>query len=115
MELRIDEIVIKGVTYVPKGEILPIFKEMGSLKDMVGNSFYFRTVTYHIVGTVVQQISENIFKLENASWVADSDRFMNAIKEGKLKEVEPMGTWYVNLDTVTDFGPWKHILPTEQK
>lgn len=40
---------------------------------------------------------------------------MNAIKEGKLIELEPLGTWYFNIDTVTDFGPWKHSLPTEQK
>ena len=82
--------------------------------EILGKCFFFRTVTYHILGKVVD-VHENILELENASWVADSGRFMNAIKEGKLNEIEPLGKWFVNLDTVTDFGPWVHDLPTEQK
>ena len=53
--------------------------------------------------------------LENASWVADSGRFMQAIKNGKLNEYEEVGECFVNLDSVTDFFPWKHSLPKGQK
>jgi hypothetical protein len=53
--------------------------------------------------------------LENASWIADSGRFMQAIKEGKLSEVEPVGDWFFNYDTMVDGGIWKHDLPKEQK
>ena len=41
--------------------------------------------------------------------------FMNAIKEGKLNEVEPVGDAFLNLDSVTDAFPWVHPLPKEQK
>ena len=83
--------------------------------DLVGKSFFFRTVTYHLVGKVVAQFGGGIVELEEASWVADSGRFMQAIKDGKLNEVEPVGKAYINLKSVTDFFPWKHALPTEQK
>lgn len=89
------------------------FKEIVSLQDMVGEKFFFRTVTYHLTGRVKKVIG-NIIELENAAWIADSGRFMNAIKEGKLNEVEPVGRAYINLSSVTDFFPWKHTLPEKQ-
>ena len=88
--------------------------DISSFDDLVGKSFFFRTVTYHLVGKVIKRIGM-FLQLENASWVADSGRFMNAIKEGKLNEVEPVGTAFVNLESVTDFFPWRHALPEEQK
>ena len=89
------------------------FKDITSLQDMVGEKFFFRTVTYHLTGRVKKVIG-SIFELENAAWIADSGRFMQAIKKGELKEVEPVGRAYVNLNSVTDFFPWKHELPSQQ-
>jgi len=87
-----------------------------SLEDLfVGRSWFFRTVTYHIIGRVTAVIGGKLLLLQEASWVADSGRFSNAIKEGTLNEVEPLGDWAVNIDSCTDFGPWIHALPTEQK
>jgi hypothetical protein len=88
--------------------------EISSYDDLIGNKFFFRTVTYHLVGKVTRVIG-HILQLENASWIADSGRFMNAIKEGTLKEVEPVGTAFINLETCCDFFPWKHDLPNIQK
>jgi hypothetical protein len=82
---------------------------------LVGNAYFFRTVTYHLVGKVVAEHPNNILELDGASWVADSGRFMQAIKNGSLNEVEPVGKAYINLKSVTDFFPWVHPLPTEQK
>jgi hypothetical protein len=89
-------------------------KEITNYEDLVGGKYYFRTVTYHLVGEVKKIVGRFAY-LKNASWIADSGRFMNAIKEGSLNEVEPVGDAFVNIDTVTDFFPWKHKLPTEQK
>ena len=89
-------------------------KEVNTYEDLVGAKWYFRTVTYHSVGEVVKIVGRFAY-LKNASWVADSGRFMQAIKDGTLSEVEPVGKAFVNLDTVVDFFPWKHQLPTEQK
>jgi len=89
------------------------FKDITELKDMLGEKFFFRTVTYHLTGRV-KRVFGNILELENAAWIADSGRFMNAIKEGTLKEVEPVGKAFINIQSVTDFFPWKHKLPDKQ-
>lgn len=89
------------------------FKDINALQDMVGEKYFFRTVTYHMTGRVKKVIG-SIIELENAAWIADSGRFMNAIKEGKLNEVEPVGRAYINIQTVVDFFPWKHALPEKQ-
>lgn len=90
------------------------FKEITNLCDMVGEKFFFRTVTYHLTGRVKKVIG-SILELENAAWIADSGRFMQAIKEGTLNEVEPVGRAYINVNSITDFFPWKHPLPEKQK
>jgi hypothetical protein len=79
-----------------------------------GKCYFIRTVTYHLVGKVAK-IEGDFMLLKDASWVADSGRFMNALKEGKLNEVEPVGDAIVNLQSITDAFPWVHDLPTEQK
>ncbi len=90
------------------------FKEINALEDMVGEKFFFRTVTYHLTGKVKKVIG-NILELEDAAWIADSGRFMQCIKDGNVNEVEPVGKAFLNITTVTDFFPWKHKLPCEQK
>jgi hypothetical protein len=88
--------------------------DLNSLDDFIGQKWFIRTVTYHLVGKVVKRVG-NFFVLEGASWVADSGRFMGAIKDGTLNEVEPVGKCLVNSSTIVDVFPWKHALPTQQK
>ena len=89
-------------------------KELDSLDDLVGEKYYFRTVTFHMVGKVKKRMG-NFLVMEGASWVADSGRFMGAIKDGTLDEVEPVGDALINLGSVVDAFPWKHKLQTKQK
>ncbi|MFA6358809.1 MAG: hypothetical protein WCY09_09165 [Candidatus Omnitrophota bacterium] len=91
-------------------------KEISSYEDLVGNKFLFRTVTYHYLGEVKKVVGRFVY-LKNASWVADTGRFMDFLKNGLQTntEIEPMGETFVNMDTVVDFSPWKHKLPTDQK
>ena len=84
------------------------------MKDFIGTKLFIRTVTYHLVGKV-EKIVGHFMVLSDASWVADSGRFMNAIKDGTLDEVEPVGEAFVNINSITDAFPFKHKLPTEQK
>ena len=85
----------------------------------IGEKLFIRTVTYHLVGEIeeiVDVVGGTVFwKLKDASWVADSGRFMQAIKDGKLNEVEPVGTAFVNVAAITDAFPWAHDLPSKQK
>ncbi len=95
--------------------------EINELDEFIGKKIFIRTVTYHLVGEVlvgeVKNRIGNLFELKGASWVADSGRFMNALKDGfsDSAEIEPVGQCYVNIETIIDMFPWKHDLPTEQK
>lgn len=92
------------------------FKEIESYKDLVGEKIFFRTVTYYALGEV-KKIVGRFVHLKNASWVADTGRFMNFLKEGVQtnSEIEPIGEMFLNMDTVVDFFYWKHKLPDTQK
>ena len=90
------------------------FTEINNLQDMVGKKFFFRTVTYHLTGKVKKVIG-SILELEDAAWIADSGRFNEALKNGTLNEVEPVGSAFINVNSITDFFPWKHALPTSVK
>ena len=88
-------------------------KEINNYEDMVGGKFFFRGVTMYHLGEVKKVVGRFVF-LKNASWIPDTGRFMQFIKDGVLNEVEPVGDAFVNMDTVVDFFPWKHALPTNQ-
>lgn len=92
------------------------FKEIQNYEDLVGNKIFFRTVTYHALGEV-KKIVGRFVHLKNASWIADTGRFMGWIKDGvqSNSEIEPVGEMFLNMDTVVDFFIWKHKLPSEQK
>jgi len=81
---------------------------------MVGRKWFIRTVTFHLVGEVTARSGEFLV-LKDASWVADSGRFMQAIKDGTLSEVEPVGEALVNTASIVDAFPWRHDLPKSQK
>jgi hypothetical protein len=87
--------------------------DLKDLNDLIGRKWFIRTVTYHMTGRIIK-ILGNMLLLEDASWIADSGRFTQAIKEGKLQEVEPVGEALINLDTIVDMFPWNHNLPREQ-
>ena len=69
--------------------------DISELDDLIGKKFFFRTVTYHMTGKVIKRIG-NFVQLEKAAWIADSGRFMTAIKTGELNEVEPVGSAFLN-------------------
>jgi len=54
----------------------------------VGKNYFVRTCTNYITGKL-KQICGNELVFESASWVADTGRFMDAIKSGEYSEVEP--------------------------
>ena len=86
--------------------------DISTLDDLVGQKLFIRTVTYHMTGEVVKRMGAFI-QLKDAAWIAESGRFNEAIKNGTLNEVEPVGTAWINLSSVVDFFPWKHKLPTK--
>ena len=80
----------------------------------VGDSYFIRTVTYHFVGTIKEIVGKWII-LKDASWVADSGRFHEALEKGNLSEVEYMDKAILSMDTITDATPWNSKVPKESK
>ena len=83
----------------------------------VGKSYFIRTVTHYLLGTYLITV-DGFAKFSGASWVADTGRFSEMIKTGKVNEVEycelssPVS---VNLGSVVDIWPWNHSLLTVTK
>jgi hypothetical protein len=81
----------------------------------VGKCYLIRTATYHVVGRLAR-ITDSDLVLENASWVADSGRFHNALRDGKLNEVESfVRPVIVSRGGLIDGTEWIHPLPDAQK
>ena len=79
-----------------------------------GKSYFIRTVTYHFIGTIKEIVGKWII-LKDASWVADSGRFHEALEKGTLSEVEYMKSAIINMDTITDATEWENKVPKESK
>ncbi len=80
----------------------------------IGDVIFIRAITFHYVGRVTR-VSENFIHLEEASWVADSGRFGEALSFGTLNEVEPMGRCKIALNAIVDIAEWRHRLPKGAK
>jgi len=93
-------------------DIQPV--DVEGFNSLIGGKWFFRTVTYHIVGKV-KKVDFPIIELKDASWIASSGRFSDFLKTGEADEVEPTGSHFINAQTIVDFFPFKHKLPTSQK
>lgn len=82
----------------------------------VGTKVLIRTVSFFQIGKVVAVSNAEIL-LSDASWVADTGRFSEALKTGELNEVEPFpdGIVSVNRLAIIDVCVWSHDLPREVK
>lgn len=83
----------------------------------IGKNYFIRTVTHHLTGRLVKVTAQELV-LEEAAWIADDGRFHDALKTGKLNEVEPFPQdeqVLVGRGSLIDAVVWKHALPKEQK
>lgn len=82
---------------------------------VVGEKYFIRTVTYFHVGRLVA-ITDLDIVLADALWVADTGRFHDAMKSGKLDEIEPFANdVIISRGAIVDITAWGHSLPKEQK
>lgn len=83
----------------------------------IGANYFIRTVTHIDVGKLIS-VGEQELVLVDASWVADTRRYANAIAEGTLDEVEPYPDGQhviVGRGSIIDATKWTHALPRTQK
>lgn len=79
----------------------------------IGTPYLIRTVTYFLLGRLTA-VYEHELVLEEASWVADTGRFHDCLRTGKLNEVEPfVSPVFVGRAAICDATAWTHALPVK--
>jgi len=86
---------------------------------VVGHNYFIRTVTMALMGKLVG-VGENELVLKDASWIADTGRYMNFLenKPTSSLEVEPYPEGLdviVGRGGVIDAVEWKYPLLRSQK
>lgn len=99
-------------------ELAALFSNSVSVKTnpyKVGENYLIRTVTMIVLGKL-EAVHDSELVMSSASWVADTGRFYDALKSGKLNEVEPfVSDVIVGRGSIVDGTIWTHILPRDQK
>ena len=110
--MNIDDLTVKEIKHIQsllKGPSEP------SHPYEVGKNYFIRTVTHHLTGKLMKVTSKELV-LDDAAWIADDGRFHDALKTGKLNEVEPFpGSIIVGRGALIDACIWSHELPRVQK
>lgn len=112
--MEIDNLTVKEIKHIQS-----LLKGPGEVSHPyeVNKNYFIRTVTHHLTGKLVKVTSKELV-LEQAAWIADDGRFYDALKTGKLNEVEPFPQdvqVIVGRGALIDAVIWKHALPAEQK
>lgn len=94
-------------------------KKMGKIKThpyQIGKNYLIRTVTMIQVGKL-KKVFEKELVLSSASWIADTGRFSNCLKDGTFNEVEPFpdGEIIVGREAIIDAVIFQHEPPNSQK
>ena len=111
--MDIDNMTVKEIKHIQS--LLKGGQSAEASPYRVGENYFIRTVTHHYTGKLVRITSKELV-LESAAWIADDGRFMNAIKEGDLNEIEPfLDEVIIGRGAVIDATPWRHALPRDQK
>lgn len=106
MEIK-DVVELMGVLKQPKSKPKTPF--------IVGKKYFIRTVTLYYTGELME-IYGNWLILKNASWIADTGRFHDFLKEGVCNEYESfLEPVYIPVGSIVDVSEWKHPLFSGQK
>ena len=107
--MDIDQLTVKEIKHIQS-----LLKGSGESSHPyhVGKNYFIRTVTHHLTGKLIRVTAKELV-LEDAAWIADDGRFHEALRDGKLNEVEPFpdGEVIVGRGSVIDAVTWKHVLP----
>ena len=82
----------------------------------IGKNYLIRTVTMILTGRLTQVTRQELV-LEDAAWIADTGRFMQAVADGNFKEVEPFpdGPVIVGRGALIDAVMVSFAVPRSQK
>jgi hypothetical protein len=112
--MKIDELTIKELKNIQSLLKGGRAKSESESPYQVGQAYLIRTVTLYYTGRVKRVTPKEII-LEDAAWIPDTGRFSDALKNGTLNEIEPMGEVIVGRGAVVDAARWNHDLPRDKK
>lgn len=76
----------------------------------IGEKYFIRTATYFQLGRL-KEICGKWLILEEASWIADTGRFHEFLKDGKCNEYESfIEDVCIPIDSIIDITIWSHSL-----
>jgi hypothetical protein len=115
--MNIDDLTLKQIREINKLNLDQPAVVADFQPFEIGKAYLIRTVTMIDIG-IVKAVGDGELVLSNASWIADTGRFHDALKDGaeKLAEVEPFtGDVIIGRGAIIDAVEWSHPLPSEQK
>lgn len=81
----------------------------------VGDKVFIRTVTLYYTGQI-ESLNGDWITLTNASWIADTGRFYDFLKDGKCNEYESFQkSVSIPVQSLIDITEWQHNLFTGNK
>lgn len=82
----------------------------------IGANYFIRAIPFHYTGRLVEVYDKELV-IEDAAWIADDGRFMQAVETGSFSEVEPFpdGPVIIGRATITDAKIIPFALPRSQK
>lgn len=100
-----------------------VYKELPKTKNSnnknipfnIGDKLFIRTITHYYTGKLKKVVGK-FWVLDECAWIADTGRFMGAVKMGTFSEIEPMGDGVaVNSEAIIDAKKVNFKLPNTQK
>lgn len=77
----------------------------------IGTAYLIRCMTMYYTGRLIE-VSNQELVLEDAAWIADTGRYSEALKTGKLNEVEPIiGNVIIGRGSLGDAVEWPNNIP----
>lgn len=85
-------------------------KETAKHPFKTGEKYFIRTATYFQLGRL-KEVCGKWLILEEASWIADTGRFYDFLKDGKCNEYEAFqDDVIIPIDSIIDVTKWDHDL-----
>jgi len=115
MMLNIEELTLKQIRELQSITIGASAQHPSNYP--VGKNVIVRTVTMIYTGKL-QEVTNSDLVLVDCSWIPETERFMQFVAEGKVKECEPYPDGlnvYINRGALLDMCELKKDLPRSQK
>ena len=89
---------------------------MSAYRNFIGRNIIIRTVTMTYTGKL-ERVYPKELVLSRAAWIADTERWEQAVKTGAFREVEvyPVGEILIGRGAIVDLALLAGPLPTSSK